>query len=233
MHIHSQRYNVRPERGSRCACGASKGERGHLTPEVRDAAVWPHLWFRFPKLLTPSSQCTCRVPIDPLPRPFHHREYMALLAGPVRLIATERHDRTGRLATVATLRPRSAVLPLSGGPLLLSKGKIRLTEHKHFLPESQAAPLNAEIKHCCLHATMNNEAITPDRQATAAWVIYTSNLIGCCTCETVHSGSTTVYAELMHYFTLRKIHLEPIKSSMASGFNRRSSSWLYYCLTRG
>lgn len=181
MRIHSQRYIVRAERGSRCAWGAFKGEREHLTPEVRDAAVWPHLWFRFPKLLTPSSQCTCRVPIDPPPRPFHHREYMALLPGPVWLIATERHDRTGRLAAVATLRPSSAVLPLSGAPLFLSKGKIRLTEHKHLLPESQAAPFNAEIKHCCLHATMNNEAITPDRQATAVWVIYTSNPIGCCT----------------------------------------------------
>ncbi|KAI4819756.1 hypothetical protein KUCAC02_004991, partial [Chaenocephalus aceratus] len=54
-------------------------------------------------------------------------------------------------------------------PSIPQQGQIRLTEHKHLLPDSQAAPFNSEIKHCCLHATMNNEAITPDRQATAVF----------------------------------------------------------------
>lgn len=65
---------------------------------------------------------------------------------------------------------------------LLSKCKIRLTEHKHLLLESEAAPFGAEIKLCCLHATMNNEAITSDRRATSLRAIHTSNPIGCCTC---------------------------------------------------
>lgn len=170
MHRHSQRYDVRAGRGSR----ASRGERKHLTPEARDAAVWPRLWFRFPKLLTPflllHLSSANRPPARTLsPRRIYGPAPWSSLAncywpqtGP------KRHDGTGRLAAVATLRPSSAVLPLSSAPPLLNKGQIRLTEHKHLLPESQAAPFNSEIKHCCLHATMNNEAITPDRQATAA-----------------------------------------------------------------
>lgn len=93
---------------------------------------------------------------------------MAHLAGPLWLIATERHDRTGGISPLLPHRgPAQRRFLSSVPPPHLREGKIRLTEHKHPLPESQAAPFNAEIKHRCLHATMNNEAITPDRQATA------------------------------------------------------------------
>lgn len=169
-------------------CGASRGENIHLTPEVRDVAVWPHLWFRFPELLMPSFQCTCQVPLDPLAGPFHHREYMTLLPCPVQLIATERHDKTWPWSCRSHRGSESGSFPSPSLSLcyslspLLSKCKIRLTEHKHLLLESEAAPFGAEIKLCCLHATMNNEAITSDRRATSLRTIHTSNPIGCCTC---------------------------------------------------
>lgn len=86
---------------------------------------------------------------------------MTLVPCPVQLIATERYDKTRAFS-----RPESQP-STPPPPKLLSECKIRLTEHKHLLLESEAAPFSAEIKHCCLHATMNNEAITSDRQATA------------------------------------------------------------------
>lgn len=108
------RYSVKGRKRLSLRFGASRGEREHLTPEARGAVVWPHLWFRFPKLLTPSSHCTCRAPVDPLPGPFHHKEYMTPLPGSVWLITPglelASNTTTGlwRSAAVATQRPHRA-----------------------------------------------------------------------------------------------------------------------------
>lgn len=88
VHMHSETLCSRlPMESLRRACGRAgqlgmqEGVRENIWPSpVREAAVWPHLWFRFP-LKTPDaflpSECTCRVPIGPPPGPFHRWEYTA------------------------------------------------------------------------------------------------------------------------------------------------------------
>lgn len=120
--------------------GASRGEREHLTPEARDAVVWPHLWFRFLKLLTPSSplhlSSANRPPaqtLSPL-RIYGPAPWSSLANCYWPQTGPKRHDGTGRLAAVATLRASSAVPPsLPGAPPFLHTGQIGLTEHGHLL----------------------------------------------------------------------------------------------------
>lgn len=88
MHMHQQIFSVREGRGSCCVLELPGLKESIWPQNPKDAVIWPHRCFWFPKFLTPSSHCTCRTPIDPLPRPFHHWEHMAMLLGPAWLITT-------------------------------------------------------------------------------------------------------------------------------------------------